>query len=135
MAITIKGTEFKDLSPSEAKCEMDFIQGPVEDKRDEFHLIGVAGSYSSRGGYMAQNIVALLRYRNSDRATVLDAFSADLYAWTNVAPFTITGPDGWTYSRCSYMGHTTRNRGHATGGTFFLIVEVHFRSLGMGDTA
>lgn len=133
--ITINGTEFKDLSPSEAKCEMDFVPGVIEEKRDEFHLEGVVGSYSSRGGYVAQNLVALLRYRAADRASAYAALYADIYGWTNVAPYTITGPDGVTYSRCVYLGHQVRNRGPARAAEFFLIVEVTFRSLGMGESS
>lgn len=135
MAITIDGTEFADLDTSEPLCEMDFVPGPIEGKYDEFHLVGVEGSYSSRGGFVAQNLVALLRYRYSDRETALETFSGHIAVWSGGAPFEITAPDGQSYPRCRYIGHNIRNRGPVgdSSGTFFLIAEVQFRALAPGE--
>lgn len=131
--LSINGTDFEPLNPSDPRCELDFIQGAMEEKIDEFHLIGVDGSYSSRGGRVGQNLGCLLRYRSTSREDTLALFFTDLYGWTGVAPFDIDGPDGNTYSRCRYLSHTIRNRGPVGDGSgdFFLIVEAQFRCLGI----
>ena len=131
MACTIAGTLFSDLSPAYARCEMDFVPGNIQEKKDHFHLVGVSGSYSSRGGYMTQALAAVLRYRDSSRENVMGAFAEDLYSWTDVDPFTIEGPDEVSYARCEYTSHHIRNRGPCGDGDFFLIVEFQFLSLGL----